>query len=243
MLRFIIDISLVVGFLVLSIPALIVEWLIGKVNPSFKDRSSLHIIQWIFNIILKVAGVDVTVIGRENIPRDVPVLYASNHRSFFDILLTYVLVPDVCGYISKYELIQVPLLSNWMRNLHCLFLDRDDLKQGMKTILEAIDKIKQGISVCVFPEGTRNKGKELELLPFHEGSFRIASKTDCPVVPIAISNSSAMWEDHLPCVRPCHVTIEYCQPIDVSQLSREEKKHIGTLTQERILEALIKNQQ
>ncbi len=241
MFRFIVDTVIVVGFLILSIPVIFVEWLIGKFNPSLKDYSSLHIIQGIFNIVIKAAGTSVTVIGEENIPKDVPVLFICNHRSFFDILLTYVRVPDLCGYVAKYEMIHVPLLSNWMRNLHCLFLDRDDLKQGMKTILDAIDEIEKGISVCIFPEGTRNRGDELELLPFHEGSFRIATKTGCPVVPVALSNTSAMWEDHLPRVKSCHITIEYCKPIDTRQLTPEEKKHLGAYTQGIIAETLRKN--
>ena len=64
-----------------------------------------------------------------------------------------------------------------MRYLHCLFLDRKDIKQGLKTILTAVDKVKSGISICIFPEGTRNRNKdELDMLPFHEGSFKIATK-------------------------------------------------------------------
>ena len=79
-------------------------------------------------------------------------------------------------------------------NLHCLFLDRQDIKAGMKTILTAIDKVKSGISICIFPEGTRNKGEnELEMLPFHEGSFKIATKAGCPIIPIAISNSAEIF--------------------------------------------------
>ena len=103
--------------------------------------------------------------------------YIGNHRSYFDIVLSYSRCPIRTGYIAKKEMERYPLLSNWMRYLHCLFLDRKDIKQGLKTILTAIEKIKSGISICIFPEGTRNKNKdELELLPFHEGSFKIASK-------------------------------------------------------------------
>ncbi len=71
----------------------------------------------------------------------------------------------------KKELLKVPLLSIWMKYLHCLFLDREDIKQGLQTILTAIDKIKSGISIFVFPEGTRNK-VEGTFLPFHEGCFK-----------------------------------------------------------------------
>ena len=65
---------------------------------------------------------------------------------------------------------KVPLLSLWMKRLHCLFLNREDVKEGLKTILAGIENIKNGISMCIFPEGTRNTTDEL-LLPFKGGQF------------------------------------------------------------------------
>ena len=176
MIRLVIVAITVIGFLILSIPILFVEWIIGKFSPRTKEISSLRIIQAVFKFILWEAGTKVTIIGEENVPKDTPVLYIGNHRSYFDIVLSYSRCPIRTGYIAKKEMERYPLLSNWMRYLHCLFLDRKDIKQGLKTILTAIEKIKSGISICIFPEGTRNKNKdELELLPFHEGSFKIAS--------------------------------------------------------------------
>ena len=167
MIRFILCVIVVVGFLILSIPILLVEWIIGKFNPMAKEISSLRIVQAVFRFILWVAGVKLTVIGEENVPTDVPVLYIGNHRSFFDVPLTYPRCPIRTGYIAKKEMEKVPLLSTWMKRLHCLFLDRNDLKQGLKTILTAIEKVKSGISICIFPEGTRNKNEdELDMLPF-----------------------------------------------------------------------------
>ena len=75
MIRFILVVIIVVGFLILSIPLLFIEWLIGKWNPHARDLSSLRIIQFMFRVILKVAGTKVTVIGEENVPKDRPVLY------------------------------------------------------------------------------------------------------------------------------------------------------------------------
>ena len=136
----------------------------------------------------------------------------------------------------------IPLLSTWMRYLHCLFLDRQDIKAGMKTILTAIDKVKNGISICIFPEGTRNKGaNELEMLPFHEGSFKIATKSGCPIIPIAISNSAEIFEAHFPKIKPCNVIVEYGAPIYPEQLEKEDKKRLGAYTQKVILEMLKKN--
>lgn len=242
MIRFILIVITVVGYLILSIPILLVEWIIGKFSPMTKDVSSLRIIQSVFRFILRIAGTKVTVIGEENVPADTPVLYIGNHRSYFDILLTYVRCPRRTGYVAKKEMTKYPLLSNWMRYLHCLFLDREDIKQGLKTILTAIDKMKSGISICIFPEGTRNKSDdETELLPFHEGSFKIATKSGCPIVPIAMNNTAEIFEAHFPRVKPCHVVIEYCKPIYVKELSREDRKALGAYTQNIIRKTIEKN--
>ena len=242
MIRFILCVIVVVGFLILSIPILLVEWIIGKFNPMAKEISSLRIVQAVFRFILWVAGVKLTVIGEENVPTDTPVLYIGNHRSFFDVPITYPRCPIRTGYIAKKEMEKVPLLSTWMKRLHCLFLDRKDIKQGLKTILAAIEKVKSGISICIFPEGTRSKNEdELDMLPFHEGSFKIATKTNCPIIPMAISGSADIWESHFPRIKKTHVILEYGKPIDVDQLEKEDKKHLGAYTQNIIHEMLVKN--
>ena len=242
MIRFILCVTYVVVFLILSIPLLIAEWIIGKFSPSAKDISSLRIIQAVFKGVLWISGVKVTVIGEENVPKDAPVLYIGNHRSFFDIPLTYPRCPIRTGYVAKKELEKVPLLSSWMKYLHCLFLDRTDIKQGLKTILTAVDKVKSGISICIFPEGTRNKNTDdLDMLPFHEGSFKIATKTKCPIIPIAINNSADIFEAHFPKIRPAKVVVEYGKPIYPDELDKETKKHLGEYTQGIIHQMLEKN--
>lgn len=240
MIRFILVVIFVVMFLILSIPLLIAEWIIGKCNPSVKDRSSLAIVNWAFRMVLRITGVKIIVKGEERIPRDTAVLYVGNHRSFFDILLTYVRVPRPTGYIAKKEMKKVPLLSNWMRNLHCLFLDRENIKEGMKTILTAIEKVKNGISICIFPEGTRNKEND-SFLPFHEGSFKIAEKGGVPIVPMSIVNSAAIFEDQFPKIRKTTVVVEYCEPIYIDELEKDTRKKLGVYTSEIIAEAYFRN--
>ncbi len=230
-------------FLTLSIPVFLIEWIIGKFNPSLRDISSLRIVQRAFRVVILISGVRLKVIGEERIPRDTAVLYIGNHRSYFDIVLTYARCPGLTGYVAKKEMLKIPLLSRWMKFLYCLFLDRSDIREGLKTILAAIDQIKRGISVMIFPEGTRGEAaSELEMLPFHEGSFKIAVKSGCPIVPVAISNSSALFEDHLPRVTPAPVVIEYGEPIYPGELPREQQKFLGRYVRDVILEMLKKNQ-
>ncbi len=243
MIRTILSVIFAALYLILGIPVLIIEWVIGKFNKRAMDISSLRMVQWAFRVIARICGIRLTVIGKENIPTDQAVLYIGNHRSYFDIILSYSLCPDLTGYIAKDSLQKVPLLSTWMKRLYCLFMDREDIKQSMKIILQGIDYVKKGISICIFPEGTRNRGKETELLPFKEGSFMIAEKTGCPVVPMAISNSASVIADHMPRVTPCHIIIEYGKPIYPKELSREDRKRLGIITSETIQQMLVRNQE
>ena len=238
MIRTIFAVLFAVVYLICGIPILGIEWIIGKFNKKKMDVSSLRMVQWALGTIGKICGVKLTVIGKENIPQDQAVLYVCNHRSYFDIILGYSIMPGLTGYISKDDLEKVPLLNIWMRRLYCLFLNRTDMKQGLKTILKAIEYIKQGVSICIFPEGTRNRGEEGSLLEFKEGSFKIAEKTGCPVIPVAISHTADVILNHMPKVTPCHVTIEYGEPIYPKELPKEQKRALGAMTKGRIQEML-----
>ena len=116
------------------------------------------------------------------------------------------------------------------------------LGTGQDAVLTIGALIKSGISVCIFPEGTRNRNEsDLELLEFHEGSFRLATKTDCLIVPIAMNNTVSIFEKQFPKIRKNHVVLEYCKPFRPSELSKEDQKHIGEYTRTLILETLKKN--
>lgn len=239
MIRTILVAFIVTLYLILGIPVLLIEWVIGKFSPKAKDYSCLRLVQGAFKLIMFVTGVKLTVIGEENVPKDQAVLYVGNHRSYFDVVMTYARCPGLTGYIAKVEMLRIPLLRDWMKALYCLFLDRDDIKAGLKTILQGIEYIKRGISICIFPEGTRNHSDTM--MPFKEGSLKMAEKTGCPIIPMAITNSAEMFENHIPFIRRCHVILEYGKPILPAELSREECKFLGAYTQKKIQEMLDKN--
>lgn len=90
-----------------------------------------------------------------------------------------------------------------MRLLHCVFLDREDPRKAMTALNEAIDLVKKGYSLTIFPEGTRNKGTEGSLLEFKSGAFRVATKAKAPIVPLAITGSRDIMETTTcSCTRP-----------------------------------------
>ena len=240
MIRLIFVLLFVFLFLILSMPLMLAEWIIGKISPSLRDRSSLAIVNWAFRCVIFLSGTRVIVKGEENVPKDTAVLYVGNHRSYYDIILTYVRVPRPTGYVAKLEMLRYPLLNVWMHFLHCLFLDRNDLKKGLKTILKGVEKVKSGISICIFPEGTRN-GTDQDFLPFHEGSFKIAEKAGAPIVPITMSGTNAIFEDHLPRIKKQTVIIEYGKPIHIQELDRETRKNLSGYVQKIMAEAYHRN--
>lgn len=239
MIRLILVCVFVILFLILTLPILAVEWLLAKKFQYAADISRLRMVQWAFKVILFLSGTRLTVIGEENVPAGQAVLYAGNHRSFFDIVITYARCPGLTGYVAKDSMKKIPLLSLWMKRLYCLFLDRDNIKEGLKTILIGIDQIKRGISMCIFPEGTRGKGvDELDMPPFKEGSLKMAEKTGCPIIPMALTGTADIFENHFPWIRSAHVTLQYGSPIYPKELSKEEQKRLGNYTQKIILEML-----
>ena len=238
MIRFILVALTVVLFLILSIPLLLVLWAMDKFDSQKRQRISIRVIQGIFRFILKLAGVRITIEGLEQVPKDRAVLYVGNHRSYFDILTGYVTVPGLMGFVAKKEMLRYPLLRTWMKDVDCRCLDRENIKEGLKTILAAIEQIKSGVSVWIFPEGTRGEGELLDLMEFHEGSLKIAEKSGCPVVPVAIMGTAEIFESNLPFIRPGHVKIRYGKPFLIKELEPAKRKHSGAYTREVIISML-----
>lgn len=226
MRSFLIIITLVIVS-ILSIPLYLIEFIIKAINPRLAHKIAQNIVVVVFRMWLLISGAKYTVYGLENVPTDEPVLFIANHRSFFDIILGYAYVPTLTSFVSKKSIRKFPCIAQWMYFLSCLFLDRDDIKSGLEMIKSAISLVEnEGYSIFISPEGTRNNTDEL--LPFKEGSFKIATRTNCKIVPVCYTNTEKIFEDHLPWVRKTEsVTMEFGKPIDVSKLDRDAKKHLG----------------
>ena len=241
-MRSVLIVIFVFFYLLLGLPVLGAMWIIHKFAPAWADMAQLRLVQWAFRVIIFLSGADIEFIGEENVPKDESVLYIGNHRSYFDIVITYARVPRLTGYIAKNSINKIPSLRIWMKRVHCLFLDREDMRQGLQIILSAIEQMKQGISVCIFPEGTRCTDPDPTVVnTFKEGSFKIATKSGHKIIPMAITGTEHIFEEHLPWIKSTKVTLQYGKPIDPTTLSKEEQKHIGAYTQ-KIIQQMLKEQ-
>ncbi len=190
----------------------------GKIE-EYEQTTYNYVTEWAIKRI-KASGASINMIGLENIPNQKGILFISNHQSNFDILslLAYLGVPK--GFVAKTELGKVPMLSDWMKRIHCLFMDRNNIKQSASVIIEGIKQLKAGINMVIFPEGTR--GKNGVMGEFKSGSFKLATKAKAPIVPITIDGTYKIMEGNKNIIKPANVNIYIHKPIFTAELSKEE---------------------
>ncbi|TWT07757.1 1-acyl-sn-glycerol-3-phosphate acyltransferase [Planococcus sp. CPCC 101016] len=185
--------------------------------------------------IMKRTGSSVTIDGLEKLP-DGPVLFVSNHEGNFDIPVLLSSIPKPFGFISKKEVKKFPIIPMYMEQMNCVFLDRTDRRSALKSITDTIEKLKEGHSILIFPEGTRSKGEEMG--EFKSGFMRIAKDAGVPIIPIAIQGTSDIMEKNNNKVLPASVTVHLLDPISSEMIARLDAKKAIELVRSRISEAL-----
>ncbi|MHC1749769.1 MAG: lysophospholipid acyltransferase family protein [Cellulosilyticaceae bacterium] len=171
--------------------------------------------------MLKVACVEVEVKGKENLPAQGPVVYVVNHKSLYDAPVLASLIEDPLVFIGKKEIDKLPVISGWFRAMGCIYIERDDIRQSLQAILDGVRELKDGQSIVIFPEGTRSKQPEMG--NFKAGSFKLATKANVPIVPIAIQGTYKVLEEKKR-VTKAKVYVNVGNAIDTKTLSAEEKK-------------------
>ncbi len=162
-------------------------------------------------------------------------LFVSNHQSDFDIAIFLAMLPEKKeGFVAKVELEKIPFLSAWMKRIHCIFLDRKDMKQSAKTILEGIKLLKSGHSMVVFPEGTRSKGEQIG--EFKAGSFKLATKSKVPIVPVTIDGSYKIMEGSHYRICPAKVNVYVHKPIETVTIPKQEEGKLPEMVEKIIRE-------
>jgi len=211
------------------IPVHLILVIIGRFDMELRYKIGNAIVYWAFRWELFQTQAKIEVKGLENIPKE-PVLFVSNHRSYFDILVIHTTSTKRPGFVAKKEMESFPLLNWWMKNICCLFLDRKDLRSGVQMIKDGAALIQSGHSMVICPEGTRNQKEEM--LPFKEGSLKMAEKAGCAVIPVTLIDTDQLLEARPGFdIRKGHVKVIYGKPVYLNALSKEEKKKAGAYVQ------------
>lgn len=180
------------------------------------------------NNLLKLAGVKVNIIGEENLDIDRHAVFVANHQGSFDIPLMLTATGETRGILAKIEMEKMPLVSRWMNNLNCLYVDRKNPKQALKVVINAIKYVKAGNSFTIFPEGTRSKSNEMA--EFKKGSTTIAIKGGALIVPVTIDGSYNILEKNKGFkITPADINITIHKAIDPLLLNDVEIEKIDEM--------------
>lgn len=190
--------------------------------------------------VMKMAGARVEVTGEHCVPPGA-VMFVSNHEGDFDVPACIGYLDKPFGFVAKAEMKKIPLLSTWMKHIRCLFLNRSDRREAVKMLKTGAETLKQGYSLFVFPEGTRNKGQALQ--PFKAGAFRMAKEAGVPIVPVAIKGTADIFENNPGRkLTPAKVLIRVLPPIEPDVYADVDLKKTAENIQKQIEEALSKMQ-
>jgi len=228
MIRTILVLLFLALFVIAGIPRYIMALCLRKKDPVRSRELAFRYIHRAAYAVLFLSGTKTEITGLSHLPEDRNAVYVINHRSIFDIIILFRYTKVPTAFIAKNSLEKVPFLSQWMTLAGCLFLDRDDIREGARIIAEGIEEVKSGLSIGVFPEGTRNRDEDRRsILDFRAGSLKLATKTDVPVIPVTMYNAAACLEDHFPYIRRATVKVDFGAPVDTASLSPEEKRFLA----------------
>lgn len=207
--------------------------IVGRIRLAFLERKSAELadkyvyakIKSISDHVLKKSKTTTIVKGQENIPKEACV-FVSNHQAIFDgfLLISYLNKPT--GYIAKKQIKSYPLIGWWLSKLHTVYIDRDNVREGMKAINEGVENVKKGYSMLIFPEGTRSLKSEMG--EFKKGSMKLALKAKVPIVPITLDGTYKVLEVGNQ-VRGHSLKMTIHKPIYLEDLSEDDKKNLSQI--------------
>lgn len=199
-----------------------------------KERIAPLVIEW-SKYCVDVTGAKVEVTGIENIPVDKSVVYIGNHQGIMDIPLLLGYIPYQKAFIAKIEILKIPIISDWMKLMKCVFLARKNPRQSIEAIHQGIENVKNGYSMVIFPEGTRSKGGPVK--EFKPGSFKLAFQSGADVVPVTIDGTWKIYEEHKK-IKSATIKLTIHPPVKTEGLSKEELHEIPAQVQKIVESAL-----
>lgn len=229
-------------YLVLTALFFLVIFLISlTVNKQKPQVKTNHFFRWLLNqtnvLILILGRVKIKSSGLEKLEGLPPFLLVANHRSNFDPFIALKCCPKAkLAYIAKPEIFDIPITGAVVHKCFFLSLDREDVRKGAETIKQAAELLKEGIvSIGIYPEGTRSKTGEL--LPFRNGSFKVAKLANAPIVIARTTGTEKIA--HRFARKRTVVTFEILDVLDATQVASMSTWDIGEYTRNKILDGVL----
>lgn len=208
----------------------------AKNTDKYSEEEKYAHIQYILKLGVKSGNIDLQVYGKENIPKEKGFLMYANHQGLFDIVAIAAACDTPWAAVLKKELANLPFLKQLIACTNSFPMDREDIRQSMEVILSVTKEVQKGRNYLIFPEGTRSKNGN-QMLEFHNGSFKSATKAKCPVMPIALINSYQVLDQKG--YKPVTVQLHFLEPIPYEEYKEMNTVQLAALVRERI-EAVVK---
>jgi len=161
---------------------------------------------------VRLVGIRIREVGKENLKPGQTYIFMSNHASNLDPPVEIPRIRERCSVLVKKELFRIPILGTGMRMARLVPVDRSNREAAIESVREAVDVLRSGLHMIIYPEGTRTP--DGKLLPFKKGPFHLAMESGVPVLPLTILGTYEAWPKHRFALRPGIVTVVYHPPID-----------------------------
>ena len=195
-------------------------------------------LKWIVFRANKGGNVKIDVHGSENIPAENGFMFFPNHQGLYDVLAMIEACPRPFSVVAKKEVGNIPFLKQVFSCLKAFLLDREDVRQAMKVIIDVSKEVEKGRNYLIFPEGTRSKNGN-KIGTFKGGSFKAATKAKCPIVPVALINSFVPFDRNT--IRPVTVQVHFLKPLEYEDYKEMKTTEIAALVEKQIQETIDAN--
>ena len=205
----------------------------------FTDEQHLEMLRFITERANKGGNVIIDAHGIENIPKEDGFIFYPNHQGMYDMLAIVNVVPRPVSVVVKKEAANVPFIKQVISCVKGYAIDRDNVRQGMEVILNVAKDVKnKKKNFVIFAEGTRSKNGN-NLLEFKGGSFKAATKTKCPIVPVALIDSFKPFDTKS--IEPVNVQVHFLEPMYYEDYKDMKTTEIAETVKNRIQDTINKN--
>jgi 1-acyl-sn-glycerol-3-phosphate acyltransferase len=184
--------------------------------------------------ILFAAGVKLEIEGLDKFDKTKSYIFIGNHQSHFDVFAVFTAIPLTARFMAKKELYKIPIFGWALAATGTVKIDRSNRENSISSMNDALARIRQGVSVIVFPEGTRSEDGQIKA--FKKGGFVLALKGGIPLVPVSVSGSRFIQKKHSARITPGKIKIIFGSPIDTSQYSYQDREKLSETVRNFIIE-------
>jgi len=203
----------------------------GLISPYSNATNS--IVRFWARSLLQISGIRIKVIGLDRIDPAQPYVFMSNHQSTFDIMTCLAVLPGAARFLAKKELFRIPVFAQGMKAVGMISIDRSNSKRARASLDQAVEEIKSGVSVIIFPEGTRTRDGKIQ--PFKKGGFILAIKGGIPIVPIVLTGAMQIMQKKNLNLQKGSITIELLDPVDTHNFSYNQRNELIDSIRDRIV--------